>query len=94
MILKSLISSAEEKKSPATFTWNELNQKVPNLDHPLDYYTFLSYHDSDPSIKMLTAHFDDNGIELKTKNSIIRKKDQEDQTVSKMAKRATAKARG
>lgn len=94
MILKSLISSAESKNSPARFTWGEINQKVPNLEHPLDYYTFLSYHDKNPSIKMLTKHFDENGLELKTKDSVEIQKNQQDQTVKKMAMRATDKARG
>jgi hypothetical protein len=94
LILKSLIASAEGKKSPARFSWNELNQKVPNLEHPLDYYTFLSYHDQNPAVKMLTKHFDENGIELKTRDSVEVRKNQQDQTVKKMAMRATDRARG
>jgi hypothetical protein len=94
LILKSLISSAESKNSPARFTWNELNQKVPNLEHPLDYYTFLSYHDKNPAVQMLTKHFDENGLELKTKDSVEIQRNQQDQTVKKMAMRATDKARG
>lgn len=43
---------------------------------------------------MLTKHFDENGLELKTKDSVEIQKNQQDQTVKKMAMRATDKARG
>lgn len=61
----------------------------------LDYYTFLSYADQNPLVKALVVHFDDNGLELKSKNSTISPDREHDSgEVNKMAKRATQKRRG
>lgn len=96
MVLKNLITTADKKGIPAKFTWDELNSQVKSLQNQeLDYYTFLSYMDQDPLIKALVIRFDDNGLELKSKNSTIRPDvDQGGKEVSKMAKRATQKRRG
>lgn len=59
------------------------------------YDTFKMAYDSDQVIQALTHRFDQNGVELKTKNT----KDNQvtgagkPSAVSKMAKRATASAR-
>jgi hypothetical protein len=96
LVLKNLITLADKNNAPAKFTWDELNSRVKSLQNQeLDYYTFLSYMDQDPLVKALVVHFDDNGLELKSKNSTISPDtDQGGQEVSKMAKRATQKRRG
>lgn len=94
LVLKNLIASADKAGKPARFTWKEINQAVRGLEYPLDYYNFLAQHEQDPLVKNLVVHFDDDGIELRSKNATIGSQDREDQTVKKMAKRATTKARG
>jgi hypothetical protein len=61
-----------------------------------DYNTFKMTYDSDPVVKALVQRFDKNGIELKTKagNNDTAPSDAiaDRNTVSKAAKRATARA--
>ena len=61
-----------------------------------DYGSFKAAYDADPTIQALTKHFDENGVELNTKNSGDDQQQTDDDkaqaSVSQMAKRATASA--
>ena len=63
-----------------------------------DYDTFKAAYDADPLTQGLVKNFDENGVELNSKVSKDRTAPSDaeagDKTVSQMAKRATAKARG
>ena len=60
------------------------------------YGSFKAAYDADPTIQALTHRYDQNGIELNTKNSASAETptdtDQAKAAVKKMAKSATAKA--
>lgn len=61
-----------------------------------DYGSFKAAYDADPTVQALTHRYDQNGIELNTKNSSSEETptdtDQAKASVGQMAKRATAHA--
>lgn len=61
-----------------------------------DYGSFKAAYDADPTIQALTHNYDENGVELNTKNTSDDQQqtddDQAQAAVSQMAKRATSKA--
>lgn len=67
-------------------------------DEEFTYDTFKQAYDSDPLTQGLVNRFDQNGVELKTKvsNTDTAPSDAEHdpESVSRMAKHATRKARG
>jgi hypothetical protein len=96
LILKSLISKADEKQIPGNFTWDQINTFMTNIgEEEFSYETFKIVYDSDPSIQNLIDRFDAEGINLKTKAKTPtpdQGAQQGDDTVNQMAKRATANA--
>jgi len=99
--LRALQSSAnnqganQDRHIDAPMTWDALNQAGQNYGAPdIDYDRFAARWASDPVLKQLVDRFDGQGVVIKTKGAEDEPEQGEPKgnEVSKMAKRATAKA--
>lgn len=94
--MKNLIGRADSKNQPANFTWDEINKFMANIGQvEFDYDSFKQAYDTDPALQSIVHRFDDNGVELKSKNSgsdeLPSDADPSSKTVAQMAKRSTNK---
>jgi len=84
-------SKEQIKQGAKNLDINKLMQNVGG--EQFDYGTFKAAFDTDPRIKTMVKNFDQQGIEPKTKQTIddspTKNTDQDDKTVSQMAKSAT-----
>jgi hypothetical protein len=98
LTLRSLQSSANNQKSIAQATWDTINQAGQEHGAPdIDYDRFAARWETDPVLKQLVARFDGQGVVIKTKqpeDTPMQGTPPKPGEVSKMAKRATAKAIG
>lgn len=64
--LRNLIGRASSKKAPAKMNWAALDKIVKSngFELAMDYETFKSIYDSNPSVQSLVKNFNDQGIEL------------------------------
>lgn len=97
--MKNLIGRADTKNRPANFTWDELNKYMTNIGQvEFDYDTFKQAYDTDPALKAIVHRFDQNGVELKSKQSgknvAPSDADLDSTVVKQMAKAATARRQG
>lgn len=87
------------KNQPAVFTWDQLNQFMVNTGkEEFNYDSFKLTYDQDPVIQALVHKFNQNGVELSTKNTKTdtapSDADPDRSSVNRAAKRATSKAMG
>lgn len=64
--LRNLIGRASSKKAPANMNWAALDKIVKSngFELAMDYETFKSIYDSNPSVQALVKNFNDKGLEL------------------------------
>lgn len=100
VILKGVISKANQLKKPAKLSWEKLsNVIIRNGGGELDFDTFETEYNTNPNIQGIVVNYDQHGIELISDHSSEESgtvEDPEVQTdeVGKMAKRATRREIG
>lgn len=64
--LRNLVGRASSKKAPANMNWAALDKMVQSngFELAMDYETFKSIYDSNPSVQQLVKNFNSDGIEL------------------------------
>lgn len=99
VVLKGIISRANQLNKPAKLTWDRLSKiLVKNGGSDLDFDSFEAEYNSNPQIQGLVTNYDQNEIELisnatDAENVDVDTAPQSDE-VGKMAKRATDRAIG
>lgn len=65
-ILRNYIGRAASQKAPSKLNWKGLNAvlKSSGFDLAVDYETFKSMYDSNPTLQNIVKNFDQTGIEL------------------------------
>lgn len=100
VILKGIISKANQLKKPAKMSWEKLsNVLIKNGSGELDFDTFEDEYNSNPNIPGLVVNYDQHGIELISDHSSeettsIEEPEVQSDEVGKMAKRATSREIG
>jgi hypothetical protein len=94
LLLRNLLSQANDQQQPSYLSWGALSNLPTNMDgQAVNYDTFKSSYDSNPELfKHLVKHYDARGVTLNTQVKKPQQGGQQD-TVSKMAKSATARRR-
>jgi len=95
-LLTNLKGKADSTNQPALFSWDEISQLTNN---PINYDLFKKEFDANPGLQQLIKRFSADGIELKTKVDAdqgpeVSAERLGQNSVSKMAKRATRKKFG
>lgn len=103
LLLKNRVASANSTNSPDFISWKTLHSMMGNLggfNPELDANKLQGMLEQDPELEKrimsIVAHYDSNGIELKTKNNSdeISGPDQGEKHIAQMAKAATARRQG
>lgn len=92
LLLRNLLSQANTQQQSSYFSWGALSNLTKNIDgQHVDYDTFKASYDQNPELfKHLVQHYDPRGITLMTADKKPKQGGKQD-TVSQMAKSATAR---
>jgi hypothetical protein len=103
LLLKNRVASADSTNSPDFISWKTLHSMMGNLGGPnpeLDATKLHGMLEIDPELEQrimsIVAHYDGNGVELKTKNKTPKQAGpgQGEKHIAQMAKAATARRQG
>lgn len=96
LLLKNLIAQANSQGQTGEYTWQELGNYNQNIEgSPLSYDSFKTAYDANPELFQNIVHnYNADGIVLKTNEKKPKAGSGDGDSVSKMAKAATARRRG